>query len=214
MVVEEPETYLDKFTKRGGPLWLLLALALLAGAYFVSKSPVAENMVGSVRKAVVDNAVRGPDSPMRPILASRVVDQANIISSEMEAKLASRLLELEAKTSDQVVVATILSLNGQATEDYSLNLARTWAIGQKDMDNGVLILVAPNEGKVRIEVGYGLEGLLTNDVCAQIIADDILPAFRDGKLEQGILAGVDKVSAILMSDTKRPAKLKLKGRQE
>src|SRR4051812_39115728 len=97
-----------------------------------------------------------------PQLTGRVVDQAGVIPADEKAQLEQLLAAHEAKTSNQVVVATVASLEGQSIEDYGVGLGRAWGIGQKGKNNGVILLVAPNERKVRIEVGYGLEGELTD----------------------------------------------------
>ena len=99
-----------------------------------------------------------------PALTGRVVDEANILNEATRATLTQKLADLEAKTTDQLVVATLKSLQGTSIEDFGYQLGRHWRIGQKDKNNGVLLIVAPNERKVRIEVGYGLEGTLTDAV--------------------------------------------------
>src|SRR5216684_3236069 len=93
-----------------------------------------------------------------PALSGRVVDEANILDQAGRAALTNKLAELEAKTTDQLVVVTLKSLQGTSIDDFGVQLGRRWQIGQKDKNNGVLMIVAPNERKVRIEVGYGLEG--------------------------------------------------------
>src|SRR5690606_31965183 len=101
----------------------------------------------------------------------RVVDEARLLSAEQEATLTTRLEALEAETSDQLVVVTVNDLEGYPIEDYGYRLGRAWGIGQAEDDSGVLLIVAPNERKVRIEVGYGLEPILTDALSARIIHD-------------------------------------------
>ena len=126
-----------------------------------------------------------------PALTGRVVDEARLLSAEREAALTAQLEALEAETSDQLVVVTVNDLQGYPIEDYGYQLGREWGIGQGENDNGVLLIVAPNERKVRIEVGYGLEPILTDALSARIIHDEMLPAFREAGFERGIAQGVD-----------------------
>jgi uncharacterized protein len=126
-----------------------------------------------------------------PPLSGRVVDQADLIDPATEQALTEKLAALEAKSSDQLVVVTVSSLQDQEIEDYGYQLGRHWGIGQKQGDNGALLIVAPNERKVRVEVGYGLEPILTDAFSSRVIRDDILPAFRDGDYQAGIVGGVD-----------------------
>src|SRR5215470_591706 len=114
-----------------------------------------------------------------PALSGRVVDQADILDQSARIALTEKLASLEASTTDQLVVATVRSLEGTSVEDYANRLFREWKLGQKDKNNGVLLLVAPNERKVRIEVGYGLEGTLTDARSRLIIESFILPRFRE-----------------------------------
>ena len=138
--------------------------------------------------------------PTFPALSGRVVDQARLLSPEREAELTETLAALERDTSDQVVVVTVNSLEGHEIEDYGYQLGRAWGIGQKDGDNGVLLIVAPEERKVRIEVGYGLEPVLTDALSALIIQNRILPPFRTGGYEEGITQGVAAIETQLRLD--------------
>jgi uncharacterized protein len=135
-----------------------------------------------------------------PALTGRVVDDANILDPAQRAALTQKLAELEAKSTDQVVVVTLKSLQGTSIEDYGYQLGRDWQIGQKDKNNGVLLIVAPNERKVRIEVGYGLEGTLTDLVSNFIIQNSILPRFRANDYPGGITRGVDDIIQVLTGD--------------
>lgn len=138
--------------------------------------------------------------PAFPTLSGRVVDQGDLISDAKEQALADKLAALERDTSDQLVVVTVPDLQGYAIEDYGYQLGRAWGIGQSAENNGVLLIVAPNERKVRIEVGYGLEGVLTDAMSSLIIQNEILPAFKQGGFERGIEQGVDAISAQLRLD--------------
>ncbi|CAN5299024.1 hypothetical protein BH10PSE2_BH10PSE2_19370 [soil metagenome] len=140
-----------------------------------------------------------------PALTGRVVDQANLLTPAAEAALDTKLQQLETDTSDQLVVVTLASLQGHEIEDYGYRLGRAWGIGQagassQGKNNGVLLIVAPAERKVRIEVGYGLEPILTDALSAQIIQTDILPAFRDEGYTRGIDGGVDAIMTQLRLD--------------
>jgi uncharacterized protein len=136
-------------------------------------------------------------APTFPALTGRVVDGANILSPAVEADLTAKLAALETKTRDQLVVATLPSLQGYDIADYGYQLGRHWGIGQSGKDNGALLIVAPNEREVRIEVGYGLEGDLTDAVTKLIIENAIIPKFRAGDMEAGIVAGVDDITKVL-----------------
>jgi uncharacterized protein len=135
-----------------------------------------------------------------PPLTGRVVDSANLLKPEERAALEAKLKAHEDKTTDQVVVATLRSLEGYEIEDYANRLFRHWQLGQKDKDNGALLLVAPQERKVRIEVGYGLEGALTDALSKIIITTAIAPQFQKGNFAGGIDAGADAMLSILTGD--------------
>jgi uncharacterized protein len=140
-----------------------------------------------------------------PALTGRVVDQANLLSPAKEAELTARLEKLEQDTTDQLVVVTVESLQDRDIADYGYQLGRHWGIGQSETNNGVLLIVAPNERKVRIEVGYGLEPILTDALSALIIHNQILPAFREGGFERGITDGVDAIETQLRLDPEEAA---------
>ena len=132
-----------------------------------------------------------------PALTGRVVDQAGILSSDDESRLTGKLHDLETKTSIQLVVVTLPSLRSRPIEDWGLALGRTWGIGQKGKDNGVLLVVAPNDRELRIEVGYGLEGTLPDATANAIIRNVIVPRFKAGSMAGGISDGVDAILAVL-----------------
>ena len=133
-------------------------------------------------------------------LTGRVVDQAGILSPAVKAELETALAAHENNTTNQVVVVTLESLNGANIEEYSLELGRRWGIGQKGKDNGVLLVVAPNDKQIRIEVGYGLEGILTDALSGNIINYYIIPEFKKGDIENGIKIGTQKIIALLEGD--------------
>lgn len=135
-----------------------------------------------------------------PALTGRVVDAANILKPEDRTSLESKLKAHEDKTTDQVVVATVPSLGGTSVEDYANRLYRHWGLGTKQKNNGVLFLVAPSDRKVRIEVGYGLEGALTDALSGVIIRTAVAPRFKAGDFAGGINAGVDAILSILSGD--------------
>jgi uncharacterized protein len=135
--------------------------------------------------------------PAFPPLGGRVVDEAQILSPAAEARLSAQLEAHEKATSNQVVVATLASLQGYDIADYGTRLARQWQIGQGERDNGVVLIVAPNERAVRIEVGYGLEGDLPDAIASNIVQTAILPAFRAGNMEAGVEAGVAAILAAI-----------------
>ena len=132
-----------------------------------------------------------------PPLTGRVVDAANLLSPDQEAALTAKLQALEQSTTRQLVVATVPDLQGYPIEDYGYRLGRQWKIGQQGENNGVLLIVAPNERKMRIEVGYGLEPYLTDALSSVIIRDQIRPRFKAGNYPGGIEAGVDAIIAQL-----------------
>jgi uncharacterized protein len=143
-----------------------------------------------------------------PPLTGRVVDSANIIPRAVAERIAAKLASLEAKSGIQLVVATVKSLEGDDIEPYANALFRAWKLGEKQKNNGVLLLVAPNEHKARIEVGYGLEGTLTDALSKIIITNAMAPRFKAGDFGGGIERGVDDIITVLTTDSsdweKRP----------
>jgi len=122
-----------------------------------------------------------------------VTDKAGLLSPSARARLEDILRSFETKTSNQVVVVTFPSLEGQTLEDFSMRLAETWKVGQKGKDNGVIFLIFKNDRKMRIETGYGLEGVLPDVIGGQIMSQVVAPRFRSGDYEGGIIAGVDAI---------------------
>ena len=132
-----------------------------------------------------------------PSLTGRVVDQANLLDPAQEAALGAKLASVEQRTGRQFVVATLASLEGRTIEDYGYRLGRTWQIGDEAKDDGVLLIVAPNEKKVRIETGYGARVFLTDAVSGFIIRNSILPRFKANDYPGGIAAGADAIITTL-----------------
>jgi uncharacterized protein len=142
---------------------------------------------------------RGPNLQ----LTGRVVDAANLIDDRSEEALSARLRALESATSDQLVVVTVPSLNGQTIERFTLGVGKQWGIGRAGVDNGVIILLAPTDRRVRVEVGLGLEGLLTDAKAGEIIKA-MLPRFETRDYVGGLKVGVDRIDQLLRSDRRRP----------
>ncbi len=132
-----------------------------------------------------------------PTLTGRVVDNARLLDAATKSSIEQTLEAHEARSSDQVVVATIENLDGDGLEEYANRLFRHWGLGQAEQNNGVLLLVAKNDRKIRIEVGYGLEGTLTDLHSKLIIDNAIVPAFKAGDFALGISRGVDEIIAVL-----------------
>lgn len=128
-----------------------------------------------------------------PPLTGRVVDQAHLLSPSAISDLNAALAAHESKTSNQVAVLTLASLEGHPLEEFSHQVATAWALGQKGTDNGVLFLIAVQEKRVRIEVGYGLEGTLTDAKSSRIIRHEVVPRFRAGNFSEGIIAGTHAI---------------------
>ncbi|MCV0379685.1 YgcG family protein [Nitratireductor sp.] len=145
-----------------------------------------------------------------PRLTGRVVDDAGILNAETTARLTGKLEAFEQKSSDQIVVATIRSLDGEALEPFANRLFRAWGLGQAGEDNGVLLLVALDDRKMRIEVGYGLEGTLTDLHSKLIIENTMVPAFRAGDYDAGIDGAVDDIIMVLEGNA---AELEARGRR-
>lgn len=128
-----------------------------------------------------------------PKFTGFVVDAANVLPADREAQIAASLDALQKDTGRQLVVATIADLQGYPIEDYGYRLGRAWAVGLKNLNNGAILIVAPNDRKVRVEVGYGLTPVLTDALSSVIVNQAILPAFRSGDIPGGIVAGTDAI---------------------
>ena len=132
-----------------------------------------------------------------PPLTSRVVDQAQLLTPEQASTLEAKLAQLEAQSGRQMVVATVPDLQGYPIEDYGYRLGRAWGLGDKKANDGLILLVAPNDRKVRIEVGYGLEPIVTDALSTLVIQRQILPKFRAKDMAGGIIAGADALIELL-----------------
>jgi uncharacterized protein len=141
-----------------------------------------------------------------PKLTGRVVDQAGLLTPAQVQDISSKSDALEAATGRQFVVATVNSLEGRTIEDYGYRLGRTWGIGQGEKDDGVILLVAPNERKVRIETGYGARVFLTDAVSSVIIREAIVPRFKAGDMGGGIVAGSDQIISMMQLPAAEAAK--------
>jgi len=132
-----------------------------------------------------------------PYLTGRVNDNARIMSEATRNSLSEKLKEHEVRTTNQVVILTVPSLENESIEDYAYKVFNDWKLGQKDKDNGILFVVVPDERRMRIEVGYGLEGTLPDILAGRIIQNIIAPRFREGDYDTGITEGVNAVITIL-----------------
>ncbi len=133
-------------------------------------------------------------------LAGRVNDYADMISGDVEEQIDAKLQALEEEESTQIVVLTIPSLEGEVLEEYSMRVVEAWKVGQKKLDNGALLLVSRDDRKLRIEVGYGLEGKLTDLQSGRIIDNVIVPRFARGAIDEGFLAGTDAMIAAVKGE--------------
>lgn len=143
------------------------------------------SLLAGCGQAAAPQAHDVPDHP--------VVDKADILPAAEETALDKRLTKYWKDTGNALVVASVPSLEGKTIEDYASNLFNSWGIGDRNTDRGLLLLVAPNERRVRIEVGCGLESVITNDEAAEVIREDIVPRYKHGDLASGTLAGVDRL---------------------
>jgi uncharacterized protein len=132
-----------------------------------------------------------------PFLGGRVNDYANILSDGKKTQLDNLLKEYEKSSTNQIVVLTTPSLEGEDIEQYSIKVAETWKIGQKGKDNGVILVVAQKERKVRIEVGYGLEGVLTDLKAGRIVNNVITPEFKKGDFDAGVEKGLQTIIEVI-----------------
>lgn len=148
-----------------------------------------------------------------PELTGRVIDAANIIPADAEARLTRKLEALETQSQRQLVVATLPGLQGYDISDYGYQLGRHWGLGDKERNDGALLIVAPNERKLRIEVGYGLEPVLTDGLSSLIINQTIVPRFKQGDMVGGIEAGTDAIIQQLTLPEEEALKVAAQARQ-
>lgn len=141
-----------------------------------------------------------------PALKGRVNDHAGMLSAATRQQLEDILSRLEQTDSTQIVVLTIPSLGGEVLEEFSIKVAERWKIGQKGFDNGAILLVAKKDRKLRIEVGYGLEGTLTDLMAGRIIRNVIVPQFKAGNFDQGIIDGVQAMIGVVRGEYQAPEK--------
>ena len=139
-------------------------------------------------------------APAFPTLSGRVVDEAALMSRKQAHQLTQQLAAFEKRSGIQLVVVSVDSLDGETIEEYGYQLGRHWGIGQQGKNNGVLLLIAQDERKVRIEVGYGLEGALPDAIAANIIQTRILPAFKRGDMVAGVVAGSQSIMKALAGE--------------
>jgi uncharacterized protein len=132
-----------------------------------------------------------------PYLTGRVTDNAQIISPEARKSITERLKAHEELTTNQIAVLTVQTLGGQSIEEYAVAVFKEWKLGQKGKDNGILLIVAPKDRRMRIEVGYGLEGIMPDSVAGSIIRNVLTPSFKAGDYAGGIDAGVQAIISVL-----------------
>ncbi len=167
------------------------------------KGPNLVHVVAAVLYALIFllmTGIRPALAVQVPKLTARVNDYADMLSPATRQQLESVLASLEQQDSTQLVVLTIDSLEGENIEDYSMKVVENWKLGQKGLDNGVLLLIVKNDHKIRIEVGYGLEGVLTDLISGRIIRDIITPQFRHGNFNQGVIDGVSAIIAVVRGE--------------
>ena len=173
-------------------------MSSVAGAYPLPRSSALRAAAAWLLAALLQLAASITHAaPTYPVLSGRVTDAANVLPPATVTELTAKLEALETATGRQLVVATVPSLEDYPIEDYANGLFRAWKLGEAKTNNGVLLLVAPTDRKVRVEVGYGLEDRLTDALSATIIRDRIIPSFKAGDLPGGVVAGTDALIAQL-----------------
>lgn len=181
---------------------LLLAPLFLAGCQ--PESSGAATSTAPCRQVTVRADFRPIVPRDIPAFTGRVVDQADLLSHAAETRLTRLSADLQQATGDQLVVVTLPTLNNYPIEDVGYGIGNAWRVGGREKDNGVLLIVAPNERRVRIDVGHGLEPILTNERATQIIQADLLPAFRIGNFEGGVAAGAETIARRLIEQASVP----------
>jgi len=156
-----------------------------------TRSPVrwsvclAAVLAGLLLVVSCDRSVPKPDG--------RVTDLANLLSPKEKRDLDRRLADYERRTTHQLAVLTVASLHGEGIDEFSMRVAKAWALGQKGVDNGVLVTVAPAERRVRIELGQGMSRFITDAETKEIIETSMIPAFRRGRYAEGLNVGIDRI---------------------
>jgi len=195
--------------------WVVLVctfITIIGASSLTTISPAYAANVSSptTRAAVVDSPITLTAIVSSPTTRAATVpsptsdffinDYAGALSSSVRAEVFAKGVAMEKATSAQVVVVIIDSLQGRDRDEYSLELLRTWGIGQKDKNNGVLLLVAISDRKVRIEVGYGLEGALPDGVCGRILDEFFVPAMSDGDIDTAVIQTYDSILIVLANE--------------
>jgi uncharacterized protein len=186
---------LDRFRSsrlRGGVAGLLALVLLLV--------PFAATAQGTAWQATTSGL-----API-PKLTARVTDETNTLSAPDRQALEAKLADWEQRTGNQLVVLLVPSTKPEPIESYSIRVAEAWKIGRKGQDNGAIFVVAKDDHKMRIEVGYGLEGVLTDVTSHRIIDENVAPLFRQNKFAEGVNAAVDRIIAVVGSGAPLPAK--------
>ena len=146
-----------------------------------------------------------------PPLTGRVVDQTGTLSASDIASLTQRLMDMESRKGSQVAVLIVPTTQPESIEQFSIRVAEAWKIGRKKIDDGALLVIAKNDHRLRIEVGYGLEGSLTDVTSRRIIDEVITPRFRAGDFAGGISSGVDRIIGVVNGETlPRPAPVQVR----
>lgn len=150
-------------------------------------------IISGVLAACSEPVAQAPEFPFFSEEGGRVRDMAGILSVEAEQSLAARIVQTEQAYGPQIALVTVDSLEGYAVEDFSIEYARAWGLGDKDRNDGIMMMVAPDDSRVRIEIGSGIEDSFTDIYCAEVIAEKIIPAFTTGDYEAGIVAGMEEL---------------------
>ncbi len=187
--------------------------AVRSGSGRVAAWLVASALTLVVPAALAQGWVTGTDGLLPiPQLTTRVTDRTQTLTPAEAAALEAKLADWEARTSNQLAVLIVPTTQPESIEGYSLRVAEAWKIGRKGQDNGAVFLIAKNDRKMRIEVGYGLEGTLTDVTARRIIAEDVAPAFRENRFAAGIGAGVDRIIAVVAEGKPLPPRQAEKAR--
>jgi uncharacterized protein len=172
---------------------------------------VARTWLGALGMALVLLSAGTAAAQEVPALKERVNDYAGLLSAAVRRQVEATLGALEQTDSTQIVVLTVSSLGGDTIEDFSLRVADTWKIGHKGLDNGAILVIAKQERQLRIEVGYGLEGKLTDLMAGRIIREVIAPRFKAGQFDQGVVEGVEAMVEVVRGEFMPPARFPQKG---